>query len=199
MQDGRKQAVSLRLGAADIRKIKKLARRFGVRDSEVIRYAIKVTLAKLAPLSDPEVRGRHLMPVFIDSGVDILQHFELDAEQLDAIINDGAGDEHRVATDDLNLMAMMGMQRRYARLSLREAPEAREHVTVGAPEDTLEDTLSTSFRRHLYAKYVALSPDGAGNGTGSPDGKRHATPAPAAAPEPNAARPRTAPSRKATR
>jgi len=52
MQDGRKQAVSLRLSAADIRKIKKLSKRLGVRDSDIFRYALKVMLAKLAPLCD---------------------------------------------------------------------------------------------------------------------------------------------------
>jgi DNA-binding MltR family transcriptional regulator len=151
MQDGRKQAVSLRLSAADIRKIKKLSKRLGVRDSDVIRYALKVMLAKLAPLCDAAVRGRNLMPVFVDTGVDILQHFELDEERLETIINHGAEDEHRVDADDIQLMAMIGMQRNYAKLSLRDL-----HEQVSAPpvSDGLEDTLSTNFRRHLYAKYV---------------------------------------------
>jgi hypothetical protein len=177
--EGRKQAVSLRLSAGDIRKIKRLGKRLGVRDSDVIRYALKVTLAKLAPLCDPSVRGRHLMPVFIDTGTDVLQHFELDAEQLESIINDGAENEHRVATEDIQLMAMMGMQRSYARLSLREI---REHVAAGAPEDALEDTLSTSFRRHLYAKYVAAQH----NGTAMPGAALNGAHA-AAAPQPHAA------------
>ena len=151
MQDGRKQAVSLRLSAGDIRKIKKLAKRLGVRDSDVIRYALKVMLAKLAPLCDASVRGRNLMPVFVDTGVDILQHFELDEERLEAVINGGVEDEHRVDADDIQLMAMIGMQRNYAKLSLRDL-----HDKVAAPpaSNALDDTLSTNFRRHLYAKYV---------------------------------------------
>ncbi|MBK6454456.1 MAG: hypothetical protein IPF84_18890 [Proteobacteria bacterium] len=151
MQDGRKQAVSLRLSAGDIRKIKKLSKRLGVRDSDVIRYALKVMLAKLAPLCDAAVRGRNLMPVFVDTGVDILQHFELDEERLEAVINGGVEDEHRVDADDIQLMAMIGMQRNYAKLSLRDL-----HDKVVAPLGTnaLDDTLSTNFRRHLYAKYV---------------------------------------------
>ncbi len=158
MQDGRKQAVSLRLGTGDIRKIKRLATRLGVRDSDIIRYALKVTLSKLAPLCDPAVRGRSLMPVFIDTGVDILQHFELDEESLDGIINDGVTDEaHRVERSDLQLMAMIGMQRAYAKLSLRElqktlAAAASPHAANGG--NALDDTLSSSFRQHLYAKYV---------------------------------------------
>ena len=150
-QEGRKQAVSLRLSAGDIRKIKRLSKRLEVHDSDVIRYALKVMLAKLAPLCDVSVRGRSLMPVFIDTGVDILQHFELDEERLETIINNGAEDEHRVDTDDIQLMAMIGMQRNYAKLSLRDL-----HDKVAAPPESngLEDTLSTNFRRHLYTKYV---------------------------------------------
>ena len=137
MQDGRKQAVSLRLSAGDIRKIKKLSKRLGVRDSDVIRYALKVMLAKLAPLCDAAVRWRNLMPVF--------------EERLEAVINGGVEDEHRVDADDIQLMAMIGMQRNYAKLSLRDL-----HDKVVAPLGTnaLDDTLSTNFRRHLYTKYV---------------------------------------------
>lgn len=172
MQDGRKQAVSLRLGAGDIRKIKRLAKRLGVRDSDVIRYALKVTLAKLAPLCDPGVRGRALMPVFVDTGVDILQHFDLDEESLDRIINDGVDDEaHRVEHSDLQLMAMIGMQRGYAKLSLRELQQTLAATASLPPggNDALDDTLSTSFRQHLYAKYVRPAA-GPGTGTGAATG-----------------------------
>ena len=151
MQKGRKQAVSLRLNASDIRKIKRLSKRLGVRDSDVIRYALKVMLAKLAPLHDASVCGRGLMPVFVDTGVDILQHFELDAERLETIINDGVEDENRVDHDDIQLMAMIGMQRDYATFSLGNLDE---QVATPPTSSGLDDTLSTSFRRHIYAKYV---------------------------------------------
>jgi len=154
MQEGRKQAVSLRLGSGDIRKIKRLAKRLGVRDSDVIRYALKVALAKLAPLCDPGVRGRALMPVFVDTGVEILQHFDLDEENLDRIINDGVEPGERVEHTDLQLMAMIGMQRGYAKLSLRDLQESIASAPPANGSHGLDDTLSTSFRQHLYAKYV---------------------------------------------
>ena len=50
--DSRKQAVSIRMSAADIRSVKRLAERLGVRDSDVIRFAVKVMLGRLAPLHD---------------------------------------------------------------------------------------------------------------------------------------------------
>jgi len=159
VQEGHKQAVSLRLGAADIRKIKRLSKRLGVRDSDVIRYALKVALAKLAPLCDPTVKGRALVPVFMDTGVEILQYFELDEESLDRIINDGADTEARVDGGDLQLMAMIGMQRGYAKLSLRELQESIATAAPANGGDSLDDTLSTSFRQHLYAKYVQPRPN----------------------------------------
>ena len=88
--DSRKQAVSIRMSAADIRSVKRLAERLGVRDSDVIRFAVKVMLGRLAPLHDLGVRGKSLVPVFVESGTDIFRHFELDALRLDSIINQGA-------------------------------------------------------------------------------------------------------------
>ena len=53
----RKQAVSIRLGDSDIRNIKRIAKRLGVRDSDIIRFAIKSTLGRIAPLCDQGIRG----------------------------------------------------------------------------------------------------------------------------------------------
>ena len=41
MVDSRKQAISIRMNGADVRKVKKLAQRLAVRDSDVIRFAVK--------------------------------------------------------------------------------------------------------------------------------------------------------------
>src|SRR5215469_7585349 len=85
--DGRKQAVSIRMNASDVRKVKRVASRLGVRDSDVIRFAVKTMLGKLGPLYDPEVSGRNLVPVFVESGAELLRFFEIDATKLEAIIN----------------------------------------------------------------------------------------------------------------
>src|SRR3974390_3106905 len=82
LNENRKQAVSIRLGSADIRKVKRLAKRLGVRDSDVIRFAIKSTLNRVAPLCDPEIRGPSLVPMFVETGAELIQHFELDAFRL---------------------------------------------------------------------------------------------------------------------
>jgi hypothetical protein len=145
--ESRKQAVSIRMNGSDVRKVKKLAARLGVRDSDVIRFAVKSMLAKLGPLYDPEVHGRNLVPVFVESGAELLRFFELDAAKLEAIINGGVDAEHHVARDDIALLALTSVQEPYAALKLSEL-EQTERPRRG-PTELLE-----SLRQYLYAKYV---------------------------------------------
>jgi hypothetical protein len=149
MRDSRKQAVSIRLGANDIRKVKQLAERLGVRDSDVIRYALKSTLSRVAPLCDPEIRGRNLVPVFVENGAELIRGFDIDAFRLETIINDGA-DEHRVvAHDDVALLALAGSQQPYAFLRLKQQSGAEGSTA------SLE-----ALRQYLYDKYVYARRDG---------------------------------------
>jgi hypothetical protein len=114
----RKSAVSIRLSSSDIGSVKKLARRLGARDSDVIRCAIKMMMSKMGPLADATVRGRSLVPVFVESGADLFRHFELDAVRLENIINEGVPEESQVDHDDIQLIAMNGIQRSYVKLRL---------------------------------------------------------------------------------
>jgi hypothetical protein len=145
--ESRKQAVSIRMNAADIRKVKRLALRLGVRDSDVIRFAVKLALTRLGPLYDPEVQGRNLVPVFVEGGGELLRFFDLDAARLDAIINEGIATEARVEREDLALLALTASQEPYAALKL-SALERVEHRGQTPAE------LSESLRRYLYSKYV---------------------------------------------
>jgi hypothetical protein len=158
----RKQAVSIRLSRNDVRHIKGLAERLGARDSDVIRFAIKLMLSKLSPLQDPGVRGRGLVPVFLECGPELMRHFELDAIKLSAIINEAAEPDQRVDHEDIQLIAMSGIQRSYIRLrvpSLRRANGASEsgHVTAKSQSKSpLEaDLLEESLHQYLYEKYLA--------------------------------------------
>jgi hypothetical protein len=145
----RKQAVSIRMNGGDVRKVKKLAQRLGVRDSDVIRFAVKSMLSRLGPLYDPEVRGRNLVPVFVESGVELLRFFELDAIRLEAMINEGVDVARRVDRDDIELLALTGGQMPYAALKLSELNRGDE------PQDAKE--LASSLRQYLYEKYVFRS------------------------------------------
>lgn len=142
--DSRKQAVSIRLGSGDLRKVKILARRLGVRDSDVIRFALKWTLNRIAPLCDPQVRGRQLVPVFVECGGELVRYFELDAARLEALLNDGANGAGSVDHDDVLLIVMSGTQQPYARLKFSPSGD------VGADGSSGDATL----RRYLYEKYL---------------------------------------------
>jgi len=144
VSEQRKQAVSIRLGTSDVRKIKRVAERLGVRDSDVIRFALKSLLNRIAPLCDPEIRGRNLVPVFVEAGCDLIAHFDLDAFRLEAIINEGADDERLVDHDDVVLLAMSGTQQPYLKLRLN---------AFNGQDQSVEAT-GDSLRHYLYAKYV---------------------------------------------
>ncbi len=144
MVDHRKQAVSIRLGDGDIRNIKRIAKRLRVRDSDIIRFAIKSMLSRISPLCDEAINGRNLVPVLVESGDELIRHFELDTYRLDTIINEHAEDVLRVERDDIALLAMSGLREQYRVMRLQEAH--------GAPGD--DNGRARSLRAYLYDKYV---------------------------------------------
>jgi hypothetical protein len=135
------------MNGTDVRKVKKLANRLGVRDSDVIRFAVKSMLGRLGPLYDPDAHGRNLVPVFVESGAELLRFFEIDASRLEAIINGGVDIERRVDRDDIALLALTGTQEPYAALKLSELDRTERRERTAAE-------LSESLRQYLYAKYV---------------------------------------------
>ena len=159
MVDSRKQAISIRMNSSDVRKVKKLAQRLAVRDSDVIRFAVKCMLTRLGSLYDSEVKGRNLVPVFVESGAELLRFFDLDAARLDVIVNEGVEPARRVERDDIALLALTGGQEPYAALLLSELnQDERGGASVGG-------ALANSLRQYLYDKYV-YRPNGDANGNG---------------------------------
>jgi hypothetical protein len=145
--DHRKQAVSIRLGESDIRNIKRMANRLGVRDSDIIRFAIKSSLSRIAPLCDPGIRGRNLVPVLAESGDDLIRYFELDAFRLEAIINEGVDPGRQVERDDIALLAMSALRDDYLAMRLKDGNGAAVDPAGHDP----------SLRGYLYDKYVYRS------------------------------------------
>jgi hypothetical protein len=144
------------MSGADVRKIKKLATRLGVHDSDVVRFAVKTMLARLEPLHDPEARGRSVLPVFFESGDDLVRFFELDMPRLDTIINDGVESARRVDRDDVALIAMHATQPPFAAIKLSEmysngADRNRANADNGGADAV------NALRRYLYEKYVRRS------------------------------------------
>jgi hypothetical protein len=156
MSEGRKQAVSIRLGASDLRNLRKLARRLGVRHSDLVRYAIKSTLARLSPLHDTEQRGKALVPVFVEAGAELMRYLDLDDTDIDNIINEGASQELRVEREDVQLLAISGAPHPYARLRLVNAANPHAPQQAAGDRDAMgeEQLLNQSLRRYFYNKYV---------------------------------------------
>lgn len=145
MTDQRKQAISIRLGGSDLRNVKRVAKRLGVRDSDIIRYAIKSMLNRIAPLCDEAIAGRNLVPVLVESGDELIRHFELDAFRLDSIINEYAEQDVRVDRNDIALLAMCGLREQYLLMRMKDG---------GGWNGADPDRPAQSLRNYLYDKYV---------------------------------------------
>lgn len=159
--EGRKQAVSIRLNAADVRNLRKLSRRLGVRNSDVIRFAIKHALTRLAPLCDSEVKGKALVPALVDSGADLMRYLDLDVADFESLVNEGAAPDQQVDRADVQLLAMSGLPAGYARLRLVRIGGARPPEGAGVSADAMaeEGQLNQSLRKYFYDKYVYAGVD----------------------------------------
>src|SRR5271157_1143600 len=101
-----------------------MAQRLGVRDSDIIRYAVKSMLSRISPLCDDAIRGRNLVPVLVESGDELIRYFELDAYRLDSIINEDVDAGRQVERDDIALIAMSGLREEYLAMRLTDGNAA---------------------------------------------------------------------------
>lgn len=144
-RNGNKRLISVRISQADHAKIKQLATRLGALESDVLRYAIKSTLARLNPLFQPDSGGTDVLPVLMDQGQELVNYFELDVERLDEIVNGPVHDpSQHIERGDLELIAAAGLSEHYLNLKLNEL-RGRE-VETGQ--------LAAELRRYLLEKYV---------------------------------------------
>lgn len=136
--------ISVRLRGSDIDKIKAIARRLDVSDSEIFRFGIRLALSRLLPLLDDQACGFRVLPVFVDNDAELVRHFNMDAAHLDLVINDHCGDPgNRVDPADLNLLTLHGLPSDYLRMRVQElVGEAVEGAAVWK-----------ALRTYLYRKY----------------------------------------------
>ena len=141
----RKQHVSVRLAEADHRKMKDIAKRLGVKESDLFRFIVKNSLNKLLPFQDDHIKGADLIPALLDCGQDLARYFDLDSEQLDLIVNAGLEEaDRRIEKDDLDILALSGASDHCARVRLA--------AMTNAP--VVEQDLLTALRQYLAAKYL---------------------------------------------
>lgn len=107
MANPRLQGISLRLSDADIRRIKAVSGRLGVRESDLLRLAIRTLLNQLSPLADPAVRGRELVPMLLEHGAEIVREFGLDHHALADLVNEGVVGDDQVSSADLTALMLL--------------------------------------------------------------------------------------------
>jgi hypothetical protein len=121
-------------------------------------------LARLGPLSDGSLRGRDLVPVFVETAADLIRYLDIDALRLDNIINEGVDASDRVAAEDIHLLAMSSVQQPYAKLQL-SAIGGRRATDTGAGQHRVSpagEELALTLRQYMYEKYgYAIRPNGA--------------------------------------
>jgi len=145
MTESKKQNVSVRMNASDLRKIREIARRMRVRESDVFRFAIKTTLAKLAPLCEGNMKGTDLLPVFMEYGSELTAYFDLDSVMLEKLFNEDVdGEDKKISKDDIDLIVLSAKHESYVVLKLRDL-SAENMGDAGAGE---------MLRRYLAGKYV---------------------------------------------
>lgn len=152
---GRTNAISLRLSEEDREKLRAVAERLDVRETDVLRYAIDLTLSRLGPLLDTGAAGADLLPVFVESGAELFRSFSIDSSRLERIINSELAEEaRRVDPRDISLLVR----------SFREeaATIVHLHALLGSDASGEEGlaSLRRRFREYLYNKYLFQRSDG---------------------------------------
>jgi len=147
----KKQNVSVRLSESDIKKIKGISERLGVKDSELFRYIIKSSLARLLPFQKGGMSGVDLIPALLDSGKDLTQQLDIDAERLDSIVNEGVNDEvKQVEKEDLDFVTLLGNDACHDYLTFKLGESKGSMLS--------DKDVDASLKEYLYGKYLSGEP-----------------------------------------
>ena len=140
--EAKKKNISLRLSQNDIERVSLVAQRLDVKESDLLRFAIKQMLDKLAPFQDAAYAGTDLLPVLMEVGEELSGFFEFSGEQLEEIVNAGVKDEGRlIECADLKLLAMASVNQEYVRLKLNNLADS-------------EDREGNGLKEYLKSKYL---------------------------------------------
>jgi hypothetical protein len=149
----RKKGISVRMDTNDLEKLKHISSSLSVRDSDVIRFAIKSMLKRLAPLTREENSARDLLPVFIEYGAELTRAFDLGADEIESIINTDNKDSTRIDREDIELLSISGSTESYQQLRIHKALDSD-----GEARD-----VNVLLREYLYRKYLSETRPVSGN------------------------------------
>ncbi|MCP5144784.1 MAG: hypothetical protein H6978_08165 [Gammaproteobacteria bacterium] len=97
-------AVSFRIRTTDLGFIKGLSQRFRGKQSDVLRFVVRLGLQQLAVLKDSQASGERLRPLLAEVGLDIVEHFEMNISELDRVINGGATPYSAIPREQLAML-----------------------------------------------------------------------------------------------
>lgn len=145
-----KKNISVRLGVADLRRVKEIATRLDVKESEIFRYAVKSLSTRLMPLLNRQLNGVSMLVALLESGEELLRYFEFDVQQLDKLINTGiAEDERSVDAEDIEMLAIAIINPDYLAAKISEKMHA--NIEHGVAFVTLRQYL---FRKYQVRQYL---------------------------------------------
>jgi hypothetical protein len=143
-----KKNISVRLGVADLRRVKEIALRLGVKESEIFRYAVKALSTRLLPLLNRQLSGVPMLVALLESGEEMLSYFEFDAQHLDRLIN--GGEASVVAHEDIEMLAIGIINADY--LASRISEKLSAHVEPAMAFEALRGYL---FQKYQVRPYLA--------------------------------------------
>ena len=140
-----KKNISVRLSVSDLRRLKEVSAKLGIKDSDLFRFSVKMTLSSLMPLLKQDIKGVDFLLAMLDAGSDLLRYFEFDSHLLDRVVNDQVEADKKVSMMDIDLVAIAALNERYLISQLRDIGE-----TVNSNDDPLY-----VLKRYLQKKYCA--------------------------------------------
>lgn len=137
--------ISVRLTFVDIQRMKELSTRLGIRESDLFRFSVRNVLEKLVLLNDKNVKGADLIPIWLECGDFLMDHFDLDIGKLNEIFNLNVTDPNqRIDMEDIELMAMSKLNPIYMIKKLSSL--CKKQIDPSRA--------SEAFREYLYSKYI---------------------------------------------
>ena len=121
IDDNAKRSVSIRINTSDFGKIKTIARRLRVRESEVFRYLMRRSLKAVGPLYQNDTRHREIFDVLMEDNGELISEFNLGTDKLGDLFEQiRSQDGKPLDEDDLELLAMLNMPEKFLALRLSE-------------------------------------------------------------------------------
>jgi hypothetical protein len=141
-----KKNISVRLSEADVRRLKEISNRLSIKDSDLFRYSVKLTLSKFMPLLRHDLKGIEILLAMLDAGEDLMRYFEFDTYQIDNIVNKDIAAECRISMEDVELVAIAALNKNYLAGQLKNL-----NCCLQQDEDPMN-----ALRKYLQQKYSCV-------------------------------------------